>query len=181
MDSIWEVMDWVIALRIRGRNKSATKNMKRGPVKRRSHDAQLQILFSYPRDLLGPLSFLWFIPLAIGPYCWLFLIGLYKNNMLLLRRGRVLPFQLSVGLTLSYSVKPPQPGSLVGPVRPLKIWSLSQCCLWSLWIVYGKRWLMKQFLLFPYLSQVWDPYSRPTSKGINWMALFDHICAARGM
>ena len=32
------------------------------------------------------------------------------------RRGRVLPFQLSVGLVLSYSVKPPQPGSLVGPV-----------------------------------------------------------------
>ena len=45
MDSILEVMDWVIALRIHGHNKSATKNMKRGPVKRRSHDAQLQILF----------------------------------------------------------------------------------------------------------------------------------------
>ena len=80
------------------------------------------------------------------------------------RRGRVLPFQLSVGLALSYSAKPPLPGNLVGPVRPLKIWLLSQCRLWSPWIMYNvynvcnvynvyRRWLMKQFLLFPYLSQ----------------------------
>ena len=38
-------MNWVIALRIQGPNKSAAKNMKRGLVKGRSHDAQLQILF----------------------------------------------------------------------------------------------------------------------------------------
>ena len=69
---------------------------------------------SYPRNLLVPLSFLWFIPLAVGPCSWLFLISLYKTKVLHLRRGRVLPFQLSVGLALSYSVKPPQPGSLVG-------------------------------------------------------------------
>ena len=32
----------------------------------------------------------------------------------------------SVGLALSYAVKPPHPGSRVGPVRPLKVWPLSQ-------------------------------------------------------
>ena len=35
----------VIVLRIQGPNKSIAKNVKRGPVKGRSHDAQLQILF----------------------------------------------------------------------------------------------------------------------------------------
>ena len=44
------------------------------------------------------------------------MIGLHKSSILDLRRDRVLSFQLSVGLALSYSVKPPQPGSLVGPV-----------------------------------------------------------------
>ena len=117
MDSIWEVMNWVITLRIQGPNKSATKNMKRGPVKGRSHDVQLQILFQLPQGFAWvPLSFLRFVPLAVGPCHWLFLIGLHTSNILLLRRGRVLPFQLSIGLTPSYSVKPPQPGSLVGPV-----------------------------------------------------------------
>ena len=72
--------------------------------------------FSYPRNLLVALSFLRFIPLAVGPCPWLFLIGLYKSSILHLRKGRVLPFQLLVGLALSYSVKPPQPGCLVGPV-----------------------------------------------------------------
>ena len=135
MDCIWEVMNWATALRIQGPNKSATKNMKRGPVKGRSHDVQLQILFQLPQGFAWvPLSFLRFVPLAVGPCHWLFLIGLHTSNILLLRRGRVLPFQLSIGLTPSYSVKPPQPGSLVGPVRPLKIWPLSQCHLWSLWI-----------------------------------------------
>ena len=68
-----------------------------------------------------------------------------------------LSFQLSVGLALSSSVKPPQQGSLAGPIRPLKIWPLSQCHLWSPLIAYGKRRLMKQFLLFSYLSQPWFP------------------------
>ena len=49
MDSIREVMNWVIALRIQGPNKSVVKNMKREPVKGRSHDAQLQILFQLPQ------------------------------------------------------------------------------------------------------------------------------------
>ena len=71
---------------------------------------------SYPRNLLVALSFLRFVPLAVGPCPWLFLIGLHKSSILDLRRDRVLSFQLSVGLALSYSVKPPQPGSLVGPV-----------------------------------------------------------------
>lgn len=71
---------------------------------------------SYLRNFLVALSFLRFVPLAVGPCPWLFLIGLYKSSILHLRKGRVLPFQLSVGLALSYSVKPPQPGSLVGPV-----------------------------------------------------------------
>ena len=43
------------------------------------------------------------------------MIGLHKSSILDLRRDRVLSFQLSVGLALSYSVKPPQAGSLVGP------------------------------------------------------------------
>ena len=51
MDSIREVMNWVIALRIQGPNKGAAKSMKRGPVKGRSHDAQLQTLFQSPQEL----------------------------------------------------------------------------------------------------------------------------------
>ena len=113
--------------------------------------------FSHPRDLLVPLSFLWFVPLALGSCPCLFLTDLHKSSILHSRRGRVLHFQLSVGLALAYSVQPPQSGSLVGPVGPLKIWLLSQCHLWSLWMVYGKRWLMKQFLLFPYLPQLGFP------------------------
>ena len=50
-DSIQEVMNWVTALRIQGPNKSTTKNMKRGPAKGRSHNAQLQILFQLPQAL----------------------------------------------------------------------------------------------------------------------------------
>ena len=48
MDSIQEVMIWVTA--IQGSEKSGTKNMKRGPVKGRSHDGQLQILFQLPQE-----------------------------------------------------------------------------------------------------------------------------------
>ena len=70
----------------------------------------------YPRNLLVPLSFSWFISLAVGPYPWLFLIGLHKSSILHSRGGRVLSFQLSVSLALPYSVKPSQPGILVGPV-----------------------------------------------------------------
>ena len=71
---------------------------------------------SYPRNLLLPLSFSWFVPLAVGPCPWLFLIGFHKSIILRSRRGRVLHFQLSVGVAISYSVKPPQPGNLGGPV-----------------------------------------------------------------
>ena len=39
-----------------------------------------------------------------------------KAAFFIQEEARVLSFQLSVGLALSYSVKPPQPGSLVGPV-----------------------------------------------------------------
>ena len=71
---------------------------------------------NYPRNLLVPLSFSRFVPLAVGPCPWLFLIGLHKSSILHSRGGRVLSFQLSVDLALFYSVKPPQPGTLVGPV-----------------------------------------------------------------
>ena len=87
---------------------------------------------SYPRNLLLPLSFSWFVPLAVGPCPWLFLIALHRSSTLISRRGRVLPFQLSVSPTLSYSVKPPQPGSLVHLARPQMIWLLSQHHLRSL-------------------------------------------------
>ena len=53
---------------------------------------------SHPRILLVTLSFLWSVPLAVVPYPWLFLTGLHKSSILSSRRGRVLPFQLSVGL-----------------------------------------------------------------------------------
>ena len=43
-------MNQVVALRIQEPNKSAVKNMKRGPVKERSHDAQLQIVFQLPQE-----------------------------------------------------------------------------------------------------------------------------------
>ena len=53
MDSFWEVMNWVTALRIQEPNRNATKNMKRRLVKGRSHDAQLQILFQLPQELVS--------------------------------------------------------------------------------------------------------------------------------
>ena len=53
MDSIREVMNWVIALRIQGPNKSTAKSMKREPVKGKSHDIQLQIMFQLPQELAG--------------------------------------------------------------------------------------------------------------------------------
>ena len=65
---------------------------------------------------LANFSLLFMIFMAVGPCPWLFPIGLHESSILHSRRGRVLSFQLSVGLTLSYSIKPPQPGSLVGPV-----------------------------------------------------------------
>ena len=43
-------MNCVIALRIQGPNKNATKNMKRGLVKGRSHNAQLHLLFQLPQE-----------------------------------------------------------------------------------------------------------------------------------
>ena len=46
-------MNWVTALRIQGPNKSTAKNMKRGRIKRRSHDAQLQILFQLPQEFVS--------------------------------------------------------------------------------------------------------------------------------
>ena len=51
-------MNWVIALRIQGPNRSAAKNMKRGLVNGRSHDAQLQILFQLLQEFASssPLS-----------------------------------------------------------------------------------------------------------------------------
>ena len=51
MDLVQEVMNWVIVLRLQGPNKSTTKGMKRGPVKGRSHDVQLQILLQLPQEL----------------------------------------------------------------------------------------------------------------------------------
>ena len=134
MDSIQEVMNWVIALRIQGQTGVPQRTRREDWLKGEAMMPSSRYCSSYPRNLLVPISFLWFISLAVGPCPWLFLIGLHKSSILCSRRGRVLPFQLSVGLALSYSVKPPQPGSLVGPVKPLKIWSLSQCRLWSLWI-----------------------------------------------
>ena len=138
MDSIWEVMNWVVVLRIQGPNKSSAKNMKRGPVKGRSHDAQLQILLHLPQELASFCLLFMICSVSHWTCPWLFLIGLHKSSILYSRRARDFPFQLSVGLALSYSVKPPQPGSLVGPGRLLKIWLLSKCHLWSLQIVYGK-------------------------------------------
>ena len=91
--------------------------MKRGPVKGEATLPSSRHCSNYPRNSLVPLSFLWFVPLAVGPCPWLSLIGLHESSIFHSRRGRVLPFpSLSVGLALSYSVKPPQPGSLVGPV-----------------------------------------------------------------
>ena len=115
MDSIREVMNWVRTLRIQGPNKSAAKSMERGLVKGRSHDAQLQILLQLPQELAS-FSLLFMI---CSLSCWamsLFLNGLHKSSIFHSRRGRVLSFQLSVGLALSYSVKPLQPGSLAGPI-----------------------------------------------------------------
>ena len=132
MDSIREVMNWVRTLRIQGPNKSTAKNMKRGPGKGRTHDAQLQILFQLPQELVS-FSLLFMI---CSLSCWAMSLTIpdwfTQKQYFHSRRGRVLSFQLSVGLALSYSVKPPQPGNLVGPVRPLKIWPLSVSSLKSL-------------------------------------------------
>ena len=117
MDSIWEVLNWVIALRIQEPNKSATKKTRREDgVKGEATMPSSRYCSDYPRNLQVPLSFSWFISLAVGPCPWLFLIGLHKSSILHSRGGRVLSFQLSVDLALSYSVKPPQPRTLVGPV-----------------------------------------------------------------
>ena len=99
MDSIQEVTNWVTALRIQGPNKSAAKRMERGPVQGEATMPSSRYCSNYPRNLLVPLSFLWPIPLAVGPCSWLFLIGLHKSSILHSRRGRVLPFRLSVGLS----------------------------------------------------------------------------------
>ena len=44
-------MNQAIALRTQGPNKSATRSMKRGPVKGRSYDAERQILFQLLQKL----------------------------------------------------------------------------------------------------------------------------------
>ena len=59
-------MNWIIALRIQGPNKSAPNNMKRGLVKERSHDAQLQILFQLPQELASFSLFFMIFSLS----CW---------------------------------------------------------------------------------------------------------------
>ena len=59
-------MNWVIALRIHGPNKSIAKNMKRGLVKGGSHDVQLQILFQLPQELAS--SSLLFLIRSLS--CW---------------------------------------------------------------------------------------------------------------
>ena len=63
---IQEVMNWVIALRKQEPNRSITKNMKRGSVKVRSHDTQLQILFLLPQEFASS-SLLFMIPFLS---CW---------------------------------------------------------------------------------------------------------------
>ena len=52
---------------------------------------------NYPRNLLVPLSFSWFILLAIRPCPWLFLIGLYKSSILRSRRDKSPPFSAISG------------------------------------------------------------------------------------
>ena len=133
MDLVQEVMNWVIVLRLQGPNKSTTKGMKRGPVKGRSHDASSRYCSNYPRNLLLPLSFLWFVSLAVGPCPWLFLIGLHKSRVLCSRRGRVLPFQLSADLALSYSINGEGNGN------PLQCSSLEKSRDGGAWwaVVYG--------------------------------------------
>ena len=64
-------MNWVIALRIQGPNKSATKSMKRGPVKGRSQDDQLMTGHGCPDivSLTPGISFsLLFMICSLG--CW---------------------------------------------------------------------------------------------------------------
>ena len=116
MDSIWEVINSVTSLRIQGPNKSTTKNMREDRLKGEAMMPSSRYCASCLRNWLVSLFFLGFVPLAIGPCPRLFLIGLHKSSIPHSRRGRVLPFQLSVGLALSYSVKPPQSASLVGLV-----------------------------------------------------------------
>ena len=48
--TLWIQFKRLRTLRIQGPNKSATKNTKRGAVKGRSHDAQLQILFQLSQE-----------------------------------------------------------------------------------------------------------------------------------
>ena len=59
-------MNWVIASRIQGPNKRGAKNMKRGLVIGRSHDAQLQILLRLPQEFAS--SSLLFMIRSLS--CW---------------------------------------------------------------------------------------------------------------
>ena len=59
-------MNWVIALSIQGPKRSAAKNMKRGLVKGKSHDAQLQILFQLSQAFASPSLLLMICSLS----CW---------------------------------------------------------------------------------------------------------------
>ena len=111
MDSIREVMILVIVLRIQGPNKSTAKSIKRGPVKGRSHDPQLQILFQLSQELASFSLSCSAMSLTISDWLHAAFSSVFHSG-----RGRFLPFWLSVGLALSCFIKPPQPGSLVGPV-----------------------------------------------------------------
>ena len=90
--------------------------MKRSLVKGRIYDAQLQIFSQLPQEFGS--SCLFFMICSLR--CWAMSLTIpdwfTQKQYFHSRRGRVLPFQLSVGLALSFSVKPPQPGSRVGPV-----------------------------------------------------------------
>ena len=75
-------MNWVIALRIQGSNKSAANSLKRGPVKGRSHDAQLQILFQLPQELASISLFFMICSLSCWAMSLTILIGLHKSSNL---------------------------------------------------------------------------------------------------
>ena len=77
MDLIQEVTNWEIALRIQGPKKSTAKIMKRGPVKGRSHGAQLQIFQLSQEFASSSLLFMihslscWAMPLTIPDWFYI--------------------------------------------------------------------------------------------------------------
>ena len=94
MDSIWELMNWVIALRIQRANKSAAETTKRGPVKERNHNNQVQILFQLSQELAS-FSLLFII---CSPSCWAMSLiisdGLNKSSILWRRQWHPTPVLL---------------------------------------------------------------------------------------